>query len=79
MVSAAIAVVTPAVIADARPLEGGGVPDELPACTPVRQLIVDADGGHLALKAKAVIGLSGPNADAELARIRAAVSASCSR
>jgi hypothetical protein len=77
VVAAAVAVVTPAVTADARPVEGGGVPVDPPACSALQELITEADSGHLARKAKAIIGLDGPNADVELARIRAAVSASC--
>jgi hypothetical protein len=70
--AAVVAVITPVVTADARPLEGDGVPVELPACTSLQQLVIDADD-----KAKAIIGLDGPNADEELARIRTAVSATC--
>jgi hypothetical protein len=70
---AAAAVAAPAASVTARPIEGGGTPVEVPACTPLRQLVIVAPPS----KAKAIIGLTARDSDVELARIRAAVAASC--
>lgn len=67
-----LSIATPAL---ARPFAGEGT--ELPPCSTLQTYIVQATRGHPVLKAHAIIGLTGPEAHDEFARIQRAVAASC--
>lgn len=64
------------VSAAAAPLEGGGV--DRPPCSTTERFFLEATTGHAAAKAKAIVGLTGPDADEALAEVRRDVSEHCS-